>query len=246
VSIIVEEDLPIYYWVHRMSQVHKIATYQWLLRNAKRFLLDSAVSTPEARTSLAAPDGFRDLAEARLLPVRQAIGQFLSAYGPRVIVRDLRTVIVAGAPAFTPSPGCCLIGCGRASKSVERRQVADRPMRSREPRRVRPRHWNWRLPTTMVAVSSGARSLDRGASYFESTIGGGRQTLPMTTACSAPRRPSARRSSISHAVGRSLATDDRPPLDMLWALGSSNGQAGFLHPHTNRFASARGELPAIA
>ena len=27
VSIIVEADLPIYYWVHRMSQVHKIATY---------------------------------------------------------------------------------------------------------------------------------------------------------------------------------------------------------------------------
>ena len=50
VSIIVEADLPIYYWVHRMSQVHKIATYQWLLRNSNRFLLDTAVSTPEART----------------------------------------------------------------------------------------------------------------------------------------------------------------------------------------------------
>ena len=45
--------------------------------------------------------------------------------------------------------------------------------------------------------------------------------------------------SQDHAVGRSLATDDRPPLDKLGALSLSNGPAGFLQPHTDRFASAR-------
>jgi len=141
VSVIVEEDLPIYYWVHRMSQVHKIASYEWLLRHAKRFLLDTAVSTPEARTfPWPRPDGFRDLAEARLLPVRQALGQFLSAYAPRTIVRDLRAVTVAGAPGFAARSGCCSIGREPGSKPAARRQRADRVMRSGRSRRGRPHH----------------------------------------------------------------------------------------------------------
>src|ERR1017187_7677632 len=36
------------------------------------------------------------------------------------------------------------------------------------------------------------------------------------------------------------------PSTSLGTLSLSNGQAGFLHPHTNRFAGAQGELPAIA
>jgi hypothetical protein len=182
VSIIVEEDLPIYYWVHRMSQVHKIATYQWLLRNAKRFLLDSAVSTPEARTfPWPRPDGFRDLAEARLLPVRQAIGQFLSAYGPRVIVRDLRTVIVAGAPAFT-AESRVLLDWVRARLEVCGAAAGGGPayaVKGTAPGATSSLE-------LAFAYDDGRRFLWRaefgsGSSYFESTIGGGRQTLPMTT-----------------------------------------------------------------
>ena len=182
VSVIVEGDLPIYYWVHRMSQVHKIATYQWLLRNSNRFLLDTAVSTPEARTfAWPRPDGFRDLAQARLLPVRQAIGQFLSAYAPRIIVRDLRAVAVAGAPAFAAEARVLLDWartrletCGAPAEggpAYEVRKTAPGATSSLELAFAYDdgRHFLWRA------------DLAQGSSYFESTIGGGRQTLPMTT-----------------------------------------------------------------
>jgi hypothetical protein len=131
VSIIVEADLPIYYWVHRMSQVHKIATYQWLLRNSNRFLLDTAVSTPEARAyAWPRPDGFRDLVHARLLPVRQSIGQFLSAYAPAVIARGLESVVLLSQPAFA-AEGRVLLEwtrvrlecCGAAGAAVLRHET---------------------------------------------------------------------------------------------------------------------------
>ena len=182
VSVIVEEDLPIYYWVHRMSQVHKIASYEWLLRHAKRFLLDTAVSTPEARTfPWPRPDGFRDLAEARLLPVRQALGQFLSAYAPRTIVRDLRAVTVAGASGFAAEVRVLLDwartrleACGAPTEGGPRYevgQIAPGATSSLE---------------LAFAYDDGRRLLwradfARGDSYIESTIGGGRQLLPMTT-----------------------------------------------------------------
>lgn len=181
VSVIVEADLPIYYWVHRMSQVHRIATYQWLLRNSSRFLLDTAVSTPEARTfPWPRPDGFRDLAQARLLPARQAIGQFLSAYAPPVIVRGLRAVAVAGAPGFAAEARVLLDwtrtrieACGAQAEggpAFEVRNTAPGATLSLE---------------LAFAYDDGRRFLWRadfaqGASCFESTVGGARQTLPMT------------------------------------------------------------------
>jgi len=182
VSVIVEEDLPVYYWVHRMSQVHKIAAYGWLLRHAKRFLLDTAVSAPEARTfAWPRPDGFRDFAEARLLPVRQAIGQFLSAYAPRVIVRELGTVSVSSAPEFAAEARVLLDwsharleACGSSDgdrRSYEIRSLAPGATSSLELAfgYVDGRRFLWRA------------DFAQGSSYFESTVGGGRQTLPMTT-----------------------------------------------------------------
>jgi hypothetical protein len=182
VSIIVEADLPIYYWVHRMSQVHKIATYQWLLRNSKRFLLDTAVSAPEARTfAWPRPDGFRDLVHARLLPVRQSIGQLLSACPPATIVRGLLTVTVAGAAGFA-AEARVLLDWART-----RLEACGAPAQGGPDYALRP-------------VATGATSsleLDfayddyrrflwrgdfaRGGAYFESTLDGSRQILPMTT-----------------------------------------------------------------
>jgi hypothetical protein len=182
VSIIIEADLPIYYWVHRMSEVHKIATYRWLLRNSSRFLLDTAISTPDARTyAWPRPDGFRDLVHARLLPVRQSIGQFLSAYAPRAIVRGLREVSVAGGIGFD-AEARVLLGWVRTRLEACGAQTQGGPVCGT--RRVAPgatsslelafayndgRHFFWRA------------DFAQGGSYFESTIGGGRQTLPMTT-----------------------------------------------------------------
>jgi hypothetical protein len=182
VSVIVEEDLPVYYWVHRMSQVHSIAGYQWLLRNSKRFLIDTAVSTPEARTfAWPRPDGFRDLAQARLLPVRQALGQFLSAYEPRVIVRDLRTVTVAAAPAFAAEARVLLDwartrlkACGAPDENGPAYEVSRTSPGTTSSLELAfayddRRRFLWRA------------DFAQGRSYCESTIGGGRQTLPMTS-----------------------------------------------------------------
>lgn len=182
VSVIVEEDLPIYYWVHRMSQVHKIGSYEWLLRNSKRFLLDTAVSTPDVRTfAWPRPDGFRDLAHARLLPVRQAIGQFLSATPPRMIARDLRAVTVAAAVGFGAEADAMLkwarerlAGCGvpaAGGPAYEVKKVAPGATSSLE---------------LGLDYSDGRRfqwrgDFAQGSSYFESTIGGSRKTLPMST-----------------------------------------------------------------
>ena len=182
VSIIIEADLPIYYWVHRMSQVHRIASYQWLLRNSRRFLIDTGISTPEARTfPWPRPDGFRDLVQARLLPVRQSVGQFLSAYAPRTIVRGLREVRVAGGVGFDAEARVLrdwvwtrLELCGApVPGEMERgtRKVAPGATSSLELAFAYDdgRHFCWRA------------DFSQGNAYFESTIAGGRQTLPMTT-----------------------------------------------------------------
>jgi hypothetical protein len=182
VSILIEADLPIYYWVHRMSQVHKIGSYQWLLRNSRRCLMDTGISTPEARTyPWPRPDGFRDLVHARLLPVRQSIGQFLSGYEPRTIVRGLREVRVAGGAGFEAEARVLLDWvwirlelCGAPAKGgAERaaRKVAPGATSSLELAFAYDdgRHFLWRA------------DFAQGSAYFESTIGGGRQTLPMTT-----------------------------------------------------------------
>lgn len=182
VSIIIEADLPIYYWVHRMSQVHKIGTYQWLLRNSSRFLIDTGISTPDARTyPWPRQDGFRDLVHARLLPVRQAIGQFLSAYAPRIIVSGLREVSVAHGTGFDAEARVLLdwvrarlAGCGapeQGGPAFVARSVAPGTTSSLELAFTYDdgRHFFWRA------------DLAQGSSEFESTIGGGRQTLPMTT-----------------------------------------------------------------
>lgn len=180
VSIIVEADLPIYYWVHRMSQVHKIATYQWLLRNSNRFLLDTAVSTPEARTYVwPRPDGFRDLVHARLLPVRQSIGQFLSAFAPEAITRGLKSVILICRPAYA-AEGRVLLEWTRAR--LEACGATDSAAPAYE---TRPAATGATLSLEMAFTYTDGRyfhwcaDFTRGRAVFESDLGGCRQTLPM-------------------------------------------------------------------
>ena len=181
VSIIVEADLPIYYWVHRMSQVHKIATYQWLLRNSNRFLLDTAISTPKARTyAWPRPDGFRDLVHARLLPVRQSIGQFLSAFAPETITQGLKSVILICQPAYA-AEGRVLLEWTRAR--LEACGATDSAAPAYDTRSTAP---GATLSLEMAFTYTDGRyfhwcaDFTRGRAVFESDLGGCRQTLPMT------------------------------------------------------------------
>jgi len=93
VSICLVTDLPLYYWVHRFTSLSRLADYQYLLTNARRVILDTANSPAESLDfAWPNPAALRDLAYARILPIRQSIGQFLSRYEPAQLRDGLRRV----------------------------------------------------------------------------------------------------------------------------------------------------------
>ncbi len=95
VSTALSTDLPLYYWAHRFSASGRLADYRYLLSRAKRVLIDSAISPPDALTyPWPNPETTRDLVYCRLLPIRQSVGQFLAAYPPAKIIAGLKAVNV--------------------------------------------------------------------------------------------------------------------------------------------------------
>jgi hypothetical protein len=102
VSICLSTDLPLYYWAHRFSSSARLNDYQYLLRRSKRVIFDSAIVPGDALTfPWPRPEVVRDLAYARLLPVRQSLGQFLSGFEPATLVDGLQSVSVSHAPTVT-------------------------------------------------------------------------------------------------------------------------------------------------
>jgi glucose-6-phosphate dehydrogenase assembly protein OpcA len=94
-SVCLITDLPLYYWVHRFASIQRLNDYQHLLRRSERILIDSAIVDPGIFSfAWPRPDAVRDIAYARLLPVRQSIGQLLSGYESAVLVKGLRSVTV--------------------------------------------------------------------------------------------------------------------------------------------------------
>ncbi|HZZ19025.1 MAG TPA: glucose-6-phosphate dehydrogenase, partial [Opitutaceae bacterium] len=103
VSICLSTDIPIYYWAHRFSEAAKLADYKYLLNSAKRVLIDSATAPADAEGfAWPKPQNVRDLAFARLLPVRQAIGQFLSRYPAKSIGKGISSVELAHGSELGP------------------------------------------------------------------------------------------------------------------------------------------------
>jgi hypothetical protein len=93
VSVCLSTDLPLYYWAHGFSDVARLADYRYLLTTARRVLFDSASAPAEAiGYAWPRPENVRDLACARLLPVRQSIGQFLSKYPVASLAAGLRAI----------------------------------------------------------------------------------------------------------------------------------------------------------
>ena len=93
VSISLSTDLPLYYWAHRFSASSRLADYHYLLTRAKRVLIDSATAPEDALTyPWPQPEALRDLVHARLLPIRQSLGQFLSRYPMDVLCEGLESV----------------------------------------------------------------------------------------------------------------------------------------------------------
>ncbi len=96
VSILLDNDLPTYYRIHHFNRARKLADYGFFLKVARRVVYDSACEGLEiGKVEWPKPEAVRDLAHARLLPVRQSVGQFLSAFAPDLLARDLRAVRIA-------------------------------------------------------------------------------------------------------------------------------------------------------
>lgn len=95
VSIWLEGDLPTYHWFSGVpiSRIEKY--FDNLLMGVRRCVYDSSVER-EDLSQIAWPDSSRvkDLAKARLLPARQAIGQFLSGYRIEEVCHGLQAVSV--------------------------------------------------------------------------------------------------------------------------------------------------------
>ncbi len=125
VSVCLSTDLPLYYWVHRFSSARRLIDYQYLLLNSRRVILDSAV-IPQGFAAYAwpRPEAFRDLALARTLPIRQGIGQFLSACPPSELTGDIASVRVSHAPQYAAEAAALLgwarerlLACGMAENT---------------------------------------------------------------------------------------------------------------------------------
>lgn len=99
VSTLVESDLPLVYWPHRFEVGSRIRHYLAFAEQAQRVVVDSATDAEDlVRGPWPKPDAVRDLAHGRLLPLRQALGQFLAGFPPERLVAGLRTVRVTAAP----------------------------------------------------------------------------------------------------------------------------------------------------
>lgn len=122
-SVCLITDLPLYYWVHRFASIHRLNDYQYLLRRSHRILIDSAIADPEIFSfAWPRPEVVRDLVVARLLPVRQTVGQLLSGYAPGLLSDGLQAVqvthglkLAAEARALLAWTQERLTGCGAAA-----------------------------------------------------------------------------------------------------------------------------------
>ena len=124
VSTCLSTDLPLYYWAHNFASSAKLGAYQYLLTKAKRVLIDRSMVPPEDQGEVAwpRPENVRDRVQARLLPVRQTIGQFLSAHAPAVLADGVAEVVVrhgsarrAEARVLAEWSRARLVACGAAS-----------------------------------------------------------------------------------------------------------------------------------
>jgi glucose-6-phosphate dehydrogenase assembly protein OpcA len=182
VSICLSTDLPLYYWPHRFVSSARISQFKYLLNRSKRVLLDSALTPDDALTyPWPKPEVVRDLAFARLLPVRQTIGQFLSAYKPATLIDGLNGVVLAYQPAVAAEARVLakwlkerLTDCGAGDVDVLARERADGVSFELDFTYTNAHHFHWR------------GDLAHGSGHFEADFGTGKTTLPTAVSLLSP------------------------------------------------------------
>ena len=93
VSVWLEPDLPVFHWFSRVPVARMRQYLDSLLVGVRRCIYDSDLEPDEVESmEWPEPDRVVDLARARLLPVRQAVGQFLSGFPVERLWHGLRSV----------------------------------------------------------------------------------------------------------------------------------------------------------
>ena len=107
VSVWLESDLPTYHWFHRVPADRIQGYFDSLLVGVRRSIYDSSIEPKEfSEIDWPEPDRVGDLAAARLLPVRQAIGQYLSGYSIEQLCHGLESVQIRHAPDMKGEGHC--------------------------------------------------------------------------------------------------------------------------------------------
>lgn len=176
VSICLSTDLPLYYWAHRFSATVRLADYTYLLTRATRVLIDSAISPPDSLTyPWPRPETLRDLVHARLLPIRQSLGQFLSRYPMSALCEGLAQVKLAHAVAHAAEARVLLVWlqerigqCGDHRAAFKLAPLGSAP-------------GSFTLSFTYAGGKKNffwSGDLARGTAQFEADFGTGRSKLP--------------------------------------------------------------------
>lgn len=95
VSVWLEPDLPSYHWFCGVPAARIVQYFDNLLIGVRRSIYDSSFEGKDlSELDWPEPSRVGDLALARLLPVRQALGQFLSGYSMQSLCENLDSVTV--------------------------------------------------------------------------------------------------------------------------------------------------------
>ena len=95
VSVWLESDLPTYHWFSEVRTERVIKYFNNLLKRVDRIVYDSNIESPNFSTiNWPMPQKVVDLAKARLLPIRQAIGQYLSSFSINTLTDQLSSIEV--------------------------------------------------------------------------------------------------------------------------------------------------------
>ena len=101
VSVWLESDLPTYYWFVKMSTKRIQERFLPFLKQCRRVVYDASIEKDDYRQiEWHRRHQLSDLAWARTLPIRQGVGQYLSALPPQQLGSGLRQVELAYHPHY--------------------------------------------------------------------------------------------------------------------------------------------------
>lgn len=183
VSVCLSTDLPLYYWAHRFSSSRRLADYQYMLRKSTRVMFDSAIVPVDAlEFPWPRPEAVRDLVHARLLPIRQTIGQFLSSQSPGRLAEGLQSLSVLHGPGLDAEARVLrawafhrLVECGL------RGEVSGATGPDQEPQTL-----SLEMGYTDGRFFRWTGNLSSGQAHFEADFGSGRSTLHTAVSLLAP------------------------------------------------------------